>query len=401
MSAEIEDLRAENAEVKPKVEFFNQVADFRDALQMRDVTATLNLTGGGGGIIYSNFCVSIRYWTSGTCLIENLRIEAISGVIEQKWTDPEGETRVSLKTLFIRRVWTIFVNLLMTRAYQDWHSNRFGNVAPYGVGVNCCGGNMNELAIDDTMNDIQIFNNPEFGQVRAMEQNGKVWFVAKDVCDILGLEQVSRALDGLENDERAEVTISNLSSNGVVQRRAVNAIDESGLYTLIFKSHKPGAKVFRKWVTSDVLPVIRRHGVYAEDELLDNPDLLLSVVTRLKEERDARIAAQSENMVLKPKAEFFDAVADSRDVLQMRDVAATLNLPGWGRNRIFKFLREQKVLDTRNVPYREYEDRSYFRVIELKWSDSEGDTRISLKTLVYQKGVDYIRKLIEGGAHQC
>jgi phage antirepressor YoqD-like protein len=103
---------------------------------------------------------------------------------------------------------------------------------------------------------------------------------------------------------------------------------------------------------------------------------------------------EKEVAVMKPKAEFFNQVADSHDALQMRDVAATLNLTGWGRNRIFKFLREQGVLDSRNIPYREYEDRGYFRVIEQKWTDLEGETRISLKTLVYQRGVDYIRRLI-------
>jgi len=88
-------------------------------------------------------------------------------------------------------------------------------------------------------------------------------------------------------------------------------------------------------------------------------------------------------------------VASSKDALQMRDVAGVLNIPCWGRNKIFAFLRERKVLDARNVPYREYEDRGFFRVIEQKWTDNERETRISLKTLVYQKGVDYIRKLIE------
>jgi anti-repressor protein len=97
---------------------------------------------------------------------------------------------------------------------------------------------------------------------------------------------------------------------------------------------------------------------------------------------------------LQPKAAFFDTVADCKDALQMRDVAGVLNRPGWGRNKLFRFLREHKVLDGRNVPYREYEDRGYFRVIEQKWADSEGETRIALKTLVYQKGIGYIRRLV-------
>jgi phage antirepressor YoqD-like protein len=120
---------------------------------------------------------------------------------------------------------------------------------------------------------------------------------------------------------------------------------------------------------------------------------------QIEEEMSAELAElRAENAEMKPKAEFFNQVADSRDALQMRDVAATLNLTGWGRNNIFKFLREHKVLDDRNVPYREFEDRGYFRVIEQKWTDPEGETRVSLKTLVYQKGVDYIRRLIPEGS---
>ena len=95
----------------------------------------------------------------------------------------------------------------------------------------------------------------------------------------------------------------------------------------------------------------------------------------------------------RPKVEFFDAVADSCDALQMRDVAGVLNLPGMGRNKLFALLREKCVLDNRNIPYREYQDRGYFRVVEQKWTDKDGETHINLKTLVYQRGVDFIRRL--------
>ena len=128
--------------------------------------------------------------------------------------------------------------------------------------------------------------------------------------------------------------------------------------------------------------------------------------TRYEQEQKARIEAErnvarleSKAEADRPKVEFFDQVADSGDAIQMRDVAAVLNLPGWGRNNIFAFLRNRKVLDRNNVPYREYQDRSYFRVIEQKWTDSLGETRISLKTLAYQRGVDFIRRVVsETGA---
>jgi phage antirepressor YoqD-like protein len=106
-------------------------------------------------------------------------------------------------------------------------------------------------------------------------------------------------------------------------------------------------------------------------------------------QKTAQIAADA------PKVEFFDQVADSGDALPMRDVAAALNMPGWGRNKIFEYLRKKGVLDERNVPYREFQDRRYFRVIEQKYTDSDGETHISLKTLVYQRGVNFIRGLLK------
>lgn len=104
-----------------------------------------------------------------------------------------------------------------------------------------------------------------------------------------------------------------------------------------------------------------------------------------------------ENKELKPKAEFFDAVADSKNAIQMSEVAKVLNYPGYGRNRLFEFLREKKVLMSNNQPYQKYVDCGYFRVVEQKYTKPNGDIAINIKTLVYQKGVNYIRKLLEKG----
>jgi len=106
---------------------------------------------------------------------------------------------------------------------------------------------------------------------------------------------------------------------------------------------------------------------------------------------------QLQLQVALPKAAFFDQVADSKTALQMRDVAAALNLPGWGRNKIFLYLRNNGILDEKNIPYREFQDRGYFRVVERTWTDAKGDTHISLTTLVYQRGIDYLRKMVERG----
>ncbi len=124
--------------------------------------------------------------------------------------------------------------------------------------------------------------------------------------------------------------------------------------------------------------------------------ILQKQMQEIYEAEIAELKAQAETN--RPKVEFFNQVADSGDALQMRDVAGVLNLSSWGRNKLFDYLRKQGVLDDRNIPYREYQDRGYFRVIEQKWTDKEGETHINLKTLVYQRGVDFIRRLIQEAA---
>ena len=142
---------------------------------------------------------------------------------------------------------------------------------------------------------------------------------------------------------------------------------------------------------------IRQYLIKVEDAW-NAPDMVmaraLQMADRAIKTKDLRIAELERKAEAdRPKVEFFDAVAESGDCIDMREVAAVLNLPGWGRNKIFAFLRKRGVLDGRNLPYREYQDRGYFRVIEQKWTTNEGETRISLKTLAYQRGVDFIRRL--------
>lgn len=98
---------------------------------------------------------------------------------------------------------------------------------------------------------------------------------------------------------------------------------------------------------------------------------------------------------MKPKAEFFDAVASSKNAIQMAEVAKVLNYPGYGRNRLFEFLRNKKVLMANNIPYQKYVDCGYFRVIEQKYTKPNGDTAINIKTLVYQKGINFIKKTLD------
>jgi phage antirepressor YoqD-like protein len=164
-------------------------------------------------------------------------------------------------------------------------------------------------------------------------------------------------------------------------------INESGVYSLVFGSNMPEAKRFKRWVTFEVLPEIRKTGIYHAPTSFAEALELAAAQAREME----KLAA--ENAKLLPKAEFFDAVTDSKSAISIGEVAKVLDV-GIGQNKLFAFLREKKILDYHNIPYQEYIDRGYFRTIEQKY-DVRGEVRISIKTLVFQKGIDYIRRLLQ------
>jgi prophage antirepressor-like protein len=141
------------------------------------------------------------------------------------------------------------------------------------------------------MNGIRIFENPSFGQVRAVERNGDPWFVARDVCRVLELGNPTEAVRNLDDDEKADLRITEVSSNGVEQARNMNIVSESGLYSLVFRSRKPEARRFRKWVTAEVLPAIRRQGAYLTQSKIEDVffklDRLVSVLTAVATELKA------------------------------------------------------------------------------------------------------------------
>jgi len=235
------------------------------------------------------------------------------------------------------------------------------------------------------MGELQIFNNAEFGQIRTVTKDNEPMFCLMDICKALGMKNATMVASRLEDDE-----VTKLDLGG--QNGATNFITESGLYAVILRSDKPNAKKFRKWVTSEVLPSIRKSGGYiAGQEEMSDAELMakaLLVAQRQIEERNKQIE------VMKPKAEFFDAVTDSKTAFSMNEVAKVLDYKGIGRNKLFEFLREQKILDRYNVPYQRYVDCGWFRVIEQKYM-KDGEPVVTTKTLVYQKGVDAIRRKLQ------
>ncbi len=182
----------------------------------------------------------------------------------------------------------------------------------------------------------------------------------------------------------AEVILT--SPSGLQNTRIFN---EDGIYEVSMLAKTERANEFRGFIRK-VLKSVRKHGAYMTDEVLKNaitdPDFLIGLLTQLKEDKE-------KIKELTPKAEFYDAVAGSSTAISIGETAKILNMK-IGRNKLFEFLRENKVLMADNLPYQQYCDRGYFRVIEQKYSLPNGDTDINIKTLVYQEGVEFIRKLL-------
>ena len=235
------------------------------------------------------------------------------------------------------------------------------------------------------MNELQVFNNDEFGSIRTVIIENEPWFVGKDVAEVLGYTNPSKALsDHVDTEDK--LNNETLLSLG---QRGGWLINESGLYSLILSSKLPKARKFKRWVTSEVLPAIRKTGSYNLPDF-SNPAEAARAWAKEYEEKQKALAQVTE---MKPKAEFYDDVTGSTDTIDIGSVAKVLNIPNMGRNKLFSFLREKKVLNKRNEPYQEYVDKGYFRQIETSW-EHNGTTHINLKTVVFQKGVDYIRQLV-------
>lgn len=235
------------------------------------------------------------------------------------------------------------------------------------------------------MNDLLIFNNDEFGKVRTVQIDNEPWFVAKDLTDRLEYQNGSRDIERHVDEEDRQIIPLFIGN----QTRNVTIVNESGLYALVLSSKMPKAKQFRRWVTSEVIPSIRKTGGYKL------PQSFSEALRLYADEVEKNQKLIEENKMMQPKAEFFDAVTDSKQAIPIGDVAKILDM-GIGRNKLFEFLREERILMYDNRPYQKYIDQGYFRVVEQKY-EKNGDVCINIKTLVFQKGVDFIRKRLQKG----
>lgn len=257
------------------------------------------------------------------------------------------------------------------------------------------------------MSDVQLYSF-DGNQVRALtDEHGEPWFVAKDVCAVLGYANPSKAINDHVDDED-KLNNETLSSIG---QRGGWLVNESGLYSLIITSKMPNAKAFKRWVTSEVLPSIRRHGAYATDKVidkvLDDPDFGIRLLTQLKDERARRRDAERTIEAQRPKVLFADAVASGgRDIL-VGELAKILRQNGvdTGQNRLFDRLRREGYLMRRNgvpnMPTQRSADLGLFRVVENAVTHSDGHVTATYTTKVTPKGQQYfVNRYLGAGASE-
>lgn len=252
------------------------------------------------------------------------------------------------------------------------------------------------------MNELQIFENADFGSVRTLMINDAPYFVGKDVAEILGYANPRKAIiDHVDEEDKMDgVTIRD--SIGREQNPVL--INESGLYSLILSSKMPNAKKFKHWVTAEVLPSIRKHGAYMTPETLEqailNPDTMIQLCTALKEEREKRTVLEHQAEKDKPKVLFADAVTASHTSILVGELAKILKQNGVdiGQNRLFAVLREKGYLIKRkgtdwNMPTQRSMEMKLFEIKETVISHADGHTSVNKTVKVTGTGQQYFINL--------
>lgn len=251
------------------------------------------------------------------------------------------------------------------------------------------------------MNELQVFTY-NGNEVRTVQKDGEPWWVLKDVCEVLGISKYRDTAARLEDDEREPIRVDTLG--GAQEMLCVN---ESGLYNVILRSDKPEAKPFRKWVTSEVLPSIRRHGAYMTPETLEaailNPDMMIRLCTALKDEQDKNKALQAansslsvDNQIMKPKAEYFDELVDRNLLTGFRETAKQLQIK---EKEFIAFLLGKKyVYRDKRGKLQPYADKNN-GLFEVKEFVNEKTGFSSTQTLITPKGRETFRLLfLKAGA---
>ena len=246
------------------------------------------------------------------------------------------------------------------------------------------------------MNELQVFNNPAFGDIRAMTIDGEPWFVAADVCKALEISNPTKATSRLDEDERNTLTLS----EGNRGNPNVTVVNEPGLYGLVLGSRKPEAKAFKRWIKHEVLPSIRKHGAYMTPETLEaailNPDTLIKLAQELKAEREKRTALQAKIDADAPRVLWAQAAEGSKTGTLIREYVKFLRQQGAdiGEKRMFEDLRNKGYLikaqgRDRNKPTQKSMELGLFTVREAVIAKPDGETITRTTALLTEKGKQY------------
>ena len=250
------------------------------------------------------------------------------------------------------------------------------------------------------MTDLQIFNSPEFGAIRTIEKDGEPWFVGKDVANALGYKDTVNALKShVDTEDKGGWQITTQFGE-----KETTIINESGLYSLVLSSKLPTAKKFKRWVTNEVIPSIRKHGAYMTPETLEkvllSPDTLMQLAQNLKDEQEKRKALEAQIESQKPAVLFTGAVETSKTSILIGELAKMLKQNGVniGQNRLFEWLRQHGYLIKRNgtdynMPTQRSMDMGLFEIKETTINNPDGSIKINKTSKVTGKGQVYFINL--------
>lgn len=276
--------------------------------------------------------------------------------------------------------------------------------------------NTNNATNNKVNNNIEIFSNDEFGSIRILNINGEPWFVGRDVAEVLGYTKFRNALaNHVDEDDALKRGI--MDSLGRIQETKL--INESGLYSLILSSKLPTAKKFKRWVTNEVLPSIRKHGVYTTEmtieKTLSDPDYIIQILSAFKKEKEDKEKLQIENSQQKeiivnlneqiendkPKMEFAQQIHNSKDTILVRELAKIISSNGVniGERKLYSMLRDDGFLISKqgldyNSPTQKSMNLGLFKVVESAVKTNYGTTKINRTTRVTPKGQEYLLKYI-------
>ena len=228
------------------------------------------------------------------------------------------------------------------------------------------------------MNELQIFKNPEFGEIRTAKQGDEVLFIAVDVCKALDIKNVTQALSRLDGDERSMLNIG--------RQGDTNAVNEYGLYSLVLSSRKPTAKAFKRWVTHEVLPTIRKTGGYLTpekvEEVLSNPDTIIKLATEIKNLRTENAIQKQQIAEFKPVKEYVDTILSSTDTVTVTQIAADYGLSARALNKI---LWEEHLIHNVNgqwILYKRWMNKGFTKSETINVPRADGSSKVVMNTNV-------------------